>query len=146
MAKNLPSNAEDAGSIPGWEIRISHVAEKVSLCPANTEPVCHKLQSPCVLEPMSHKWREAHASQGRLCAVTKARCSQYRSQWMNIFYKKTLLFPHILGNEMNQLTSMGLSCTIFSDFLDTCTVQAKWLTQPLVKVTFYFCFPACWIL
>ena len=129
-----------------WQSNWACVLQILSLCASTGEAVCHKLQSPCVPEPMSHNWREAHASQGSLCAVTKTQCSQYRSQWITIFYKKTLLFPHIISNEMNQLTSMGRSCTIFNDFLDTCTVQAKWVTQPLAKVTFYLCFPACWIL
>ena len=29
MVKNPPSNAGDAGSIPGWETKIPHVAEQL---------------------------------------------------------------------------------------------------------------------
>ena len=61
VVKNLPSNAEGVGSIPGREIKISHASWQLSLCAATTEPMhsgAHKLQ----LE----KWS----------AATKTRCSQ----------------------------------------------------------------------
>ena len=38
MVKNLPSNAGDAGSIPGWETKIPHAAGQVSPRAATTEP------------------------------------------------------------------------------------------------------------
>ena len=40
VVKNLPSNAADAGSIPGQGTKIPHAAEQLSLCAATTEPTC----------------------------------------------------------------------------------------------------------
>ena len=39
VVRNLPSNAEDMGSIPGWETKIPHALEEASLCTATRE-VC----------------------------------------------------------------------------------------------------------
>ena len=38
MVKNPPSNAGDAGSIPGRGTRIPHAAEQLSPCATSTEP------------------------------------------------------------------------------------------------------------
>ena len=40
MVKNLPCNAEDMGSIPGWETKILHATEQLSLFTATTELSC----------------------------------------------------------------------------------------------------------
>ena len=40
VVKNLPSNAGDAGSIPGRGTRIPHAAEQLSLCAARKDPAC----------------------------------------------------------------------------------------------------------
>ena len=40
MVRNLPHNAEDAGSIPGQGPKILHATEKLSLHTVNTEPGC----------------------------------------------------------------------------------------------------------
>ena len=37
VIKNLPFNAGDAGSIPGWGIKIPHVIEQLSLCTSVTQ-------------------------------------------------------------------------------------------------------------
>ena len=39
--KNLPSNAGDAGSIPGWGTKIPHASGQLSPCTTTTELVCH---------------------------------------------------------------------------------------------------------
>ena len=39
VVKNLPSNAEDVGLIPGRGIKILHVSWQLSLCAATTEPM-----------------------------------------------------------------------------------------------------------
>ena len=39
MVKNPPSNAGDAGSIPGRGTKISHAAGQLSSSATNTEPV-----------------------------------------------------------------------------------------------------------
>ena len=36
VVKNLPSNAGDVGSIPGWREKIPHVLGQLSLCAATT--------------------------------------------------------------------------------------------------------------
>ena len=41
VVKNPPSNAGDAGLIPGRETKIPHVAGQVSPRTATTEPTCH---------------------------------------------------------------------------------------------------------
>ena len=37
VVKNLPSNAGDAGLIPGWGTKIPHAVEQLSLCAATGE-------------------------------------------------------------------------------------------------------------
>jgi len=39
VIKNLPSNAGDMGSIPGWGTKIQHAAGQLSLSTATTEPM-----------------------------------------------------------------------------------------------------------
>ena len=39
MAKNLPSNAGDAGSIPGQGTKSPHAVQQLSPCATTTEPV-----------------------------------------------------------------------------------------------------------
>ena len=39
VVKNLPSNAGDAGSIPGWGTKIPHATGQLS--PHSLEPTCH---------------------------------------------------------------------------------------------------------
>ena len=39
VVKNLPSNAGDAGSIPGWGTKIPHAAGQLSPRATTTEPV-----------------------------------------------------------------------------------------------------------
>ena len=53
MVKNLPSNAGNMGSIPGWGIRISHATGWLSLHAATTEPSCSKAHAPQQEKPMS---------------------------------------------------------------------------------------------
>ena len=38
VAKNLPFNAGDAGSAPGWGTKIPHATEQLSLCTTATKP------------------------------------------------------------------------------------------------------------
>ena len=40
VVRTLPSNAGDAGSIPGWGTKIPPVSGQLSLCAATTEPAC----------------------------------------------------------------------------------------------------------
>ena len=42
VVKNLPSNAGDAGSIPGWGTKIPHAAGQASLRTTTTELMCLK--------------------------------------------------------------------------------------------------------
>ena len=42
VVKNLPSNAEDASSIPGWGAKIPYAMGQLSACTATREePACH---------------------------------------------------------------------------------------------------------
>ena len=41
MVENLPSNAGDAGSIPGRGTKIAHAAGQLSPCAPATEPARH---------------------------------------------------------------------------------------------------------
>ena len=58
VVKNPPSNAGDAGSIPGWGTKIPHAVGQLSLHTTTTEPAHHKLQSPRALEPACRNQRE----------------------------------------------------------------------------------------
>ena len=40
VVKNLPSNAGDMGSMPGWGTKIPHAMERLSLYAITREPVC----------------------------------------------------------------------------------------------------------
>ena len=56
MVKNLPCNAGEAGLIPGWGTKISYDMEKLSLCAAPRESVCHNEQLPVLqLRPNAAK-------------------------------------------------------------------------------------------
>ena len=44
--KNSPCNAGDAGSIPGWRVKIPHASEQPSPCAAATEARVPQLESP----------------------------------------------------------------------------------------------------
>ena len=46
MVKNLPSNAGDVGSLPGWGIKIPRAMGHVSLSAATTEPMCSRARVP----------------------------------------------------------------------------------------------------
>ena len=46
VVKNLPSNTEDTGSIPGWETMIPHAVGQLSPCTSTMEPGA--------LEPVGH--------------------------------------------------------------------------------------------
>ena len=62
VVKNLPSNAGDAGSIPGRGTKIPHAAGQLSLCATTTEPLCSRAcmpqleRSPCTAtkDPACH--------------------------------------------------------------------------------------------
>ena len=41
MVKNPPSNARDAGSIPGWGTKIPHAVGQLSPCATTTETMRH---------------------------------------------------------------------------------------------------------
>ena len=41
VVKDLPSNAGDVGSIPGWGTKIPHATGQLSLCATTTEPLRH---------------------------------------------------------------------------------------------------------
>ena len=43
VVKNLPSNAGDVGSIPGWGTKIPYASQQLSLCAATIEPVLQRL-------------------------------------------------------------------------------------------------------
>ena len=61
VVKNLPSNAGDAGSIPGLGIRFPHAVGWLGSCATTVELAClseracvPQLQSPRTLEPARH--------------------------------------------------------------------------------------------
>ena len=67
VVKNLPSNAGNEGSIPGWETKIPHAVELLSLLNTTREPRCSNYWS--APEPVLHN-REAQASQlEKTCAL-----------------------------------------------------------------------------
>ena len=46
MVKNLPCNAGDSGSIPGWGTNIPHATGQLSPQTAATEPTCSGAHAP----------------------------------------------------------------------------------------------------
>ena len=66
-----PSNAGDAGLIPGRGTKIPHAAEELSPRATTTEPVCSG-----ALEPTQHNYRSLHNTRKSSCAATKTRRSQ----------------------------------------------------------------------
>ena len=81
MVKNLPCNARDTGSIPGWGMKIPHSVEQLSPAATTTEPVVLQILSPHVLEPMRHNWR--------------AHCATTTEHWAFCSPSSQLLSPHI---------------------------------------------------
>ena len=49
VVKNLPCNAGDVGSIPGWGTKIPCAMKQLNPCAATAEPVCWNYRA-CVLE------------------------------------------------------------------------------------------------
>ena len=41
VVKNPPSNAGDAGSIPGWGTKVPYATGQLGPCSATTEAACH---------------------------------------------------------------------------------------------------------
>ena len=67
MVKNPPSNARDAGSIPGQGTKIPHAAGQLSPRTAATEPVHSGVHAPQLK-------RSPRASMKRTCAASKTQC------------------------------------------------------------------------
>ena len=51
MVKNLPCNARDMGSIPGWGTKIPPAMEQISQVPATTESCKPQLESTATEDP-----------------------------------------------------------------------------------------------
>ena len=92
VVKNPPSNARDAGSIPGWETKIPHAVGQVRPRAATTELAClnERARMPQTTEPTCHDYREDRvlqlernlsAAMKRPRAITKRSCMpQQRSR------------------------------------------------------------------
>ena len=69
VVKSLPSNARDAGSIPGWGTTIPHAMGQLSPCTATRKASVLQLLKPlslCALEPRLHsKRRRGHTREAR---------------------------------------------------------------------------------
>ena len=84
VVKNPPSNAGDAGSIPGWGTKIPHAAGQLSLCATTTEPTRHneREKNPHATTrekpTCCRKQREARAATKSPHAATKTQCSQIK--------------------------------------------------------------------
>ena len=67
MIKNLPSNAGDEGSIPGWGIKISHDVGAPKPMGQNSEPALSRATEACALQlgrsPHALQLEKAHALQ-----------------------------------------------------------------------------------
>ena len=101
LVKNLPSNAEDLGSISGRGTKIPHATGQLSLRATNTEPACsraHTVQLERNLHntmknPMCCSERYAmlqqkfiHAAKKIPCATTKTGCSQVNKYFKSVGY------------------------------------------------------------
>ena len=63
MAKNLPYNAGDMGSITGQATKIPSAGDQLNLCSTATELLCHNYKVCALQRKILH-------------AATKTRCSQ----------------------------------------------------------------------
>ena len=62
VVKNLPSNAGDAGSIPGQGTKIPHAAGQLSPRAKATELACSQLESPSATNYRAHVLWSPHAT------------------------------------------------------------------------------------
>lgn len=66
LVKDLPSNAGDVGSVPGWETKIPHAEGKLSHCLPQPESLCTATKTRCsqkkkkITEMKQTQWLTAH--------------------------------------------------------------------------------------
>ena len=73
MVKNPPSNAEDAGAIPGQGSKIPHAAGQLSPRAATTEPTRHSYRA-------THSGGRAPQLERSLRIATKIPCASTKTQ------------------------------------------------------------------
>ena len=69
VVKNLPSNAGDAGSIPGWKIKIPHAEWQLNPRATTREPTRSTAHAPKLEKPPTLQLKKAHTPQRRPSAA-----------------------------------------------------------------------------
>ena len=80
VAKNLPSNAGDAGLIPRWWTKISHAAGQLSPSATTTQPLHSGARTLWLERRLRIAWRAHTPQQKILHAATKSQCGPKKSQ------------------------------------------------------------------
>ena len=81
MAEDLPSNAGDLGSIPGWGTKISLASRQLRLRALATEPVNSRAHVPQLEKPPRAVSRESLVPQQRPSTAKKKEEKRTQSMW-----------------------------------------------------------------
>ena len=81
MAEDLPSNAGDLGSIPGWGTKISLASRQLRLRALATEPVNSRAHVPQLEKPPRAASRESLVPQQRPSTAKKKEEKRTQSMW-----------------------------------------------------------------
>ena len=81
VVKNLPCNAGDVGSIPGWGTKIPRATEQLNLQAVTTEPMSHNWAHEPQLEYARNK--VLHDAKMIPHATTKTQCSHTHKKNVN---------------------------------------------------------------
>ena len=93
MAEDLPSNAGDLGSIPGWGTKISLASRQLRLRALATEPVNSRAHVPQLEKPPRAASRESLVPQQRpSTAKKKEKKYSMRANWRNSQAGNLLIF------------------------------------------------------
>ena len=101
VIKNLPSNAGDEGSIPGWGIKIPHGVGAPEPTGQNSEPALSRATEACALQ----LGRSPHVLQ-----LEKAHALQWRPSTAKTKNRN----PWLLVSQWSRRTTGGSSCLILA--------------------------------
>ena len=107
MAEDLPSNAGDLGSIPGWGTKISLASRQLRLRALATEPVNSRAHVPQLEKPPRAVSRESLVPQQRPSTAKKKRRKKNTKYVVsNVWRRFTLTFPvSLLSQEVTCMLS-----------------------------------------
>ena len=112
MAEDLPSNAGDLGSIPGWGTKISLASRQLRLRALATEPVNSRAHVPQLEKPPRAASRESLEPQQRPSTAKKKKRRNKNTKYVviNVWRRFTLTFPVSLFSQ--EVTCMLLPAAL----------------------------------